>query len=41
MKKFTLGLHAAKNIDYIENCVRGKLYRIKFLKKNSVEVFKD
>ncbi len=37
MKKFTLELSAAKNIDYIEKYFKGKLQRIKFPTKNSVD----
>ncbi len=36
MRKFTLELKAAKNIDYIEKCFKQKLHRIKFATKNSV-----
>ncbi len=35
MRKFTLELNAAKNIDYIEKCFKQKLHRIKFLKKKN------
>ncbi len=37
MKKLTLELKAAKNIDYIEKCFKNKLPRIKFATKNSVD----
>ncbi len=33
----TLGLNAAKIIDYIEKCFKQKLYRIEFPVKNLVE----
>ncbi len=33
----TLGLNAAKIIDYIEKCFKRKLRRIKFPTKNSVD----
>ncbi len=36
---FTLGLNAAKIIDYIEECLKEKLRRIKFPAKNSVEAY--
>ncbi len=34
--RFTLGLNAAKNTDYIKNCLKQKLSRIKFPKKNLI-----
>ncbi len=38
MKKLTLGLNAAKNIDYIEKCFKQKLRRIKFPIRDSEDV---
>ncbi len=35
--KFTWALNAAKNIDYIENCFKQKLFVVKFLTKNSTD----
>ncbi len=32
--RFTLGLNAAKNTDYIKKCLKLKLFRIKFPTKN-------
>ncbi len=37
--RFTLGLYAAKNIDYIETYFKQKLRRIKFPIKNSEEAY--
>ncbi len=37
--RFTLGLNAAKNIDYFEWCFKRKLHRIKFYTKNSLEAY--
>ncbi len=34
--RFTLGLNAAKNVDYIEKWFKQKLRKIKFPTKNSV-----
>ncbi len=39
MKKFTLELNAAKNIDYIEKCFKQVLHRIKFATKNFLEAY--
>ncbi len=39
MRKFILGLNAAKNTDYIEKCFEQKLRRIKVPKKNSVDEY--
>ncbi len=39
MRKFTLELNTAKNIDYIEKCFKQKLHGIKFLTKNSVNTY--
>ncbi len=33
MRKFFLGLNAVKNTDYVEKCVKRKLFRIKFSSK--------
>ncbi len=32
--RFTLGVNAAKNIDYIEKCFKQKFHRIEFPTKN-------
>ncbi len=37
--KFTLGLEAAKNTDYIKKYFKQKLRRIKFPKKNSADAY--
>ncbi len=37
--RFTLGLNAAKNIDYNEKWFKQKSRKIKFLTKNSVEAY--
>ncbi len=39
LRQFTLGLNAAKNIDYIEKWFKRKLCKIKFLTKYSVEAY--
>ncbi len=39
MKKFTLELNTAKNIDYIEKYFEQKLHKIKFSTKNSVDTY--
>ncbi len=39
MRKFISDLNTAKNIDYIEKCLKQKLYRIKFATKNSVDAY--
>ncbi len=39
MKKFYLGLNAAKNIDYIEKCFKKMLHRIKFATKNFLDKY--
>ncbi len=37
--KFTLGLNAATNTDYIKKCFQQKLFRIKFPRKNLVDAY--
>ncbi len=39
VSRLTLGLNAAKNIDYIKKCFKQKLFRIKFPKRNSVDAY--
>ncbi len=39
MKKFTLEPNAVKNIDYIEKYFKQKLYKIKFVAKNSLSAY--
>ncbi len=39
MRKFTSGLNAAKNTEYIEKCFEQKLFRIKFPTKKSVGAY--
>ncbi len=39
MKKFTFGLEAAKNTNYIKNYFKQKLRRIEFTKKNSEDAY--
>ncbi len=39
MKKFTLGLNAAKNTDYIKKYFKKTLHRIKFNTKNLEKVY--
>ncbi len=37
--KFTLGLKTARNTNYIKNCFKQKLLRLKFPTKNSVDAY--
>ncbi len=39
MRKFTLELKAAKNIDHIKKCSKQKFFRIKFPTKKSTNVY--
>ncbi len=39
MRKFSLVLNTAKSTDYIEECFKQKLFRIKFATKTSMGVF--